>query len=400
MNLRSFLVDRFLYIALYIGFGTLIVVVVQLDLLFSGASLDLANVFYLWALGLAGLLVFLLVDYRRQVSFMRRLETIESDEPLDRLALLSEPRTLEQRVFRDAWSKLYARFTTELAQERNRGQQNVHLITQWAHLMKTPVSVIDLEIQKAKQLPIEAGLAETLDSIAEENQRLNSSIQMMLNMVRLEDFSADFTPERVDLLSLVRQLINDNRHMFIAYQVFPKIIDSQDNECAWPSVVSDSKWLRFVLQQVISNAIKYSSRVKGAFEGQLAEPSDRGLESVEASDANLSDAAIGGTTHGRVTVSCYPGRLEGEIVLEIADNGIGITREDIGRVFNPFYTGATGRTYPQSTGMGLYLAKQACQRLGHDISIESSPGKGTRVYVKFGADQTIFAGVRDSLSSM
>ena len=94
MNLRSFLVDRFLYIALYIGFGTLIVVVVQLDLLFSGASLDLANVFYLWALGLAGLLVFLLVDYRRQVSFMRRLETIESDEPLDRLALLSEPRTL------------------------------------------------------------------------------------------------------------------------------------------------------------------------------------------------------------------------------------------------------------------------------------------------------------------
>ncbi|MGB4217523.1 MAG: hypothetical protein WBK11_09640 [Bacillota bacterium] len=96
MNLRSFLVDRFLYIALYIGFGTLIVVVVQLDLLFSGASLDLANVFYLWALGLAGLLVFLLVDYRRQVSFMRRLETIESDEPLDRLALLSEPRTLEQ----------------------------------------------------------------------------------------------------------------------------------------------------------------------------------------------------------------------------------------------------------------------------------------------------------------
>lgn len=266
MNLRSFLVDRFLYIALYIGFGTLIVVVVQLDLLFSGASLDLANVFYLWALGLAGLLVFLLVDYRRQVSFMRRLETIESDEPLDRLALLSEPRTLEQRVFRDAWSKLYARFTTELAQERNRGQQNVHLITQWAHLMKTPVSVIDLEIQKAKQLPIEAGLAETLDSIAEENQRLNSSIQMMLNMVRLEDFSADFTPERVDLLSLVRQLINDNRHMFIAYQVFPKIIDGQDNECAWPSVVSDSKWLRFVLQQVISNAIKYSSRVKGAME--------------------------------------------------------------------------------------------------------------------------------------
>jgi len=365
MSLWSFLADRSLYIALYVGFGVLMVAVVQLDLFFSGASLRLVNVIYLWLLGLLGLIVFLLVEYRKHVPFLKRLEAIDEDEPLDRLGFLSDPRTLEQRVFKDAWAKLYARLRAELAEERSRGKQNVQLVSQWAHLMKNPVSVIDLEIQKAKQLKMQAQLAEILESIAEENRRLNNSIQMLLNMVRLEDFSADFTPERVDLLSLVRQLINDNRHMFIAYRVFPRIVDGYGDGSTWPTVVSDSKWLRFVLQQVISNAIKYSSRAERA---------------------------------GQVVVSCYPGKTEGETVLEIADDGIGIVPEDLGRVFNPFYTGVNGRAYPQSTGMGLYLAKQACQRLGHDISIESTLGRGTRVFVRFGPDQTMFAGVRASLS--
>lgn len=397
MNLWSFFADRSLYITLYVGFGALVMVVVQLDLLFSGASLKLSNVFYLWLLGLVGLFVFLFVDYRKHVPFMKRLESVDSDESLDRLGFLSEPRTLEQRVFESAWAKLYARLKTELVQERSRGQHNVHLVTQWAHLMKSPVSVIDLEVQKAKQLRMETELADTLDSIAEETERLNSSIQMMLNMVRLEDFSADFTPERVDLLSLVRKLVNDNRHTFIAYQVFPKIAVGQEDGEIWPSVVSDSKWLRFILQQVISNAIKYSSRVGGVYRVRSAGELDAKLEPGESAVVGGYDNESRDTTHGRVVVSCYPGRLEGETVLEIADNGIGIIPEDLGRVFNPFYTGVNGRAYPESTGMGLYLARQACQRLGHDISVESSIGKGTRVYLRFGPDQTIFSGLRDGL---
>lgn len=375
MSLWSFLLDRSLYIALYAGFGVAMVIIVQLDLFFSGASLRLANIAYLWLLGMVGLLVFLVADYRRQAAFFRRLEGIDRDESLDRLGLLAEPSTLEQRIFANAWAKLYSRLRAELVEERNRGRQNVHLVSQWAHHMKGPVSVVDLELQKARQMEMPPELAEVLRSVAEENQRLSSSIQMLLNMVRLEDFAADFTPEKVDLLGLVRQLINDNRRMFITHRVFPRIVGDDGGEANWPRVVSDSKWLRFALQQVLSNAIKYSSRPE-------SERRDSGGERES----------------GVVTFSCRRGDVEGEIVLEIEDNGIGIVPEDLGRVFNPFFTGSNGRAFPQSTGMGLYLAKQACQRLGHRISIESSPGKGTRVSVRFSPDQTIFAGVGASLA--
>lgn len=375
MSLWSFLLDRSLYIALYAGLGVAMVIIVQLDLFFSGASLRLANIAYLWLLGMVGLLVFLVADYRRQAPFFRRLEGIDRAEPLDRLGLLAEPTTLEQRIFANAWAKLYSRLRAELVEERSRGRQNVYLVSQWAHHMKGPVSVVDLELQKARQMEVPPGLAEVLRSVAEENERLNSSIQMLLNMVRLEDFAADFTPEKVDLLGLVRQLINDNRRMFITHRVFPRIVGDGGGEAKWPRVVSDSKWLRFALQQVLSNAIKYSSR-----------PESKNRDSG------------GERESGVVTFSCRRGEVEGEIVLEIADNGIGIVPEDLGRVFNPFFTGSNGRAFPQSTGMGLYLARQACQRLGHRISIESSPGKGTRVSVRFFPDQTIFAGVGASLA--
>ncbi|NLG79293.1 MAG: HAMP domain-containing histidine kinase [Firmicutes bacterium] len=301
-------------------------------------------------------------------------------------------------------------------------------MSQWAHHMKGPVSVVDLELQKARQMEVPPGLAEVLRSVAEENERLNISIQMLLNMVRLEDFAADFTPEKVDLLGLVRQLINDNRRMFIAHRVFPRIVGDDGGEANWPQVVSDSKWLRFALQQVLSNAIKYSSRPESknrdggggagrneAGEGREASGAGELGDAVEAADGDRRGSELadcgeatgrgrGGGLHGGeresgvVTFSCRREEVEGEIVLEIADDGIGIVPEDLGRVFNPFFTGSNGRAFPQSTGMGLYLARQACQRLGHRINIESSPGKGTRVSVRFSPDQTIFAGVGASLA--
>ncbi|MEW6229305.1 MAG: hypothetical protein AB1700_14640, partial [Bacillota bacterium] len=140
--------------------------------------------------------------------------------------------------------KLYSRLRAELVEERSRGRQNVYLVSQWAHHMKGPVSVVDLELQKARQMEVPPELAEVLRSVAEENQRLSSSIQMLLNMVRLEDFAADFTPEKVDLLGLVRQLINDNRRMFITHRVFPRIVGDDGGEANWSRVVSDSTWLR------------------------------------------------------------------------------------------------------------------------------------------------------------
>lgn len=362
---RTFLRDRRPYIIAYAAFGLLTAVVVQLDLMLHGGTLQFANVVYIVVLGFIGLAVFLFYDYRRQASFFHRLRHVVDSGTIDEMSVLEPPATLEQQLYADAWAGMYGRLRTEFAQEQLRNQRRLHFLSQWAHHMKTPVSVIDLELQKAGRDA--AGYAEELvRSVAEENERLQQSLQALLNTIRLDEFASDFKLEPVHLPAIARQVINDYRHAFIAHRVYPKI------ELPEPHVVpaelltvhSDAKWLRLILEQIVSNAIKYSSDEK---------------------------------RDGHVTIRVQ--RVGSDTVLEVADNGIGIPPEDLGRVFDPFFTGAAGRTHSSSTGLGLYLAREAAQRLGHQLTIRSTPGAGTAVRIRFARDASIFAGLRTHVTA-
>lgn len=362
-TLRAFLRDRRPYILFYVAFGLLSAAVVQLDLMLQGASLRFVNLAYIVLLGVVGLGAFLVVDYRRQAPFYRRLARIGTDATPEDMSVLETPQTLEHRVYADAWNTLFARLRTELSDERVRAQKRLHFLTQWAHHMKTPVAVIDLELQKARRDGITDADA-LVQSIAEENQRLRQSLQALLNTIRLDEFAADLRLEPVHLPDAVRKVVNDYRHAFIAHHVFPKMEPPADDVPPDRfTVYSDAKWLQLVLEQIVGNAVKYSAKAEGG---------------------------------GRVVVRF---RLEeGDTVLEIEDNGIGIPAEDLGRVFDPFFTGAAGRAHPGSTGLGLYLAREVCQRLGHRLTLQSSPGQGTRVRIRFSGDSSIYRGLRDGVS--
>src|SRR5690606_3142073 len=157
VKLSHFLRDRAAYIAAYLIFGFVVVAVVQLDLAISGASLRYVNVAYLLLLGLVGLFLFLLYEYRRSRGFCRSLEEAAAADDLDALGALEKPASLEQRLVYDAWQRLNARLQSELAKERERGAKRVAMISQWAHHMKTPVSMIHLELDKAANLAGELG---------------------------------------------------------------------------------------------------------------------------------------------------------------------------------------------------------------------------------------------------
>lgn len=365
MKLSAYLRDRAPWIIAYLLFGVLAVAVVQLDLWLSQASLQRANLAYIALLGGVGLFGALLYDYQRQCAFWRWLAEKKAALSLDDLGLLPEPATAEQQQYLEAWSALYSRLRAELTAEQQRGRRQVHLVSQWAHHMKTPVAVIDLELQQARKRPGAPALQPVLDSLAEENQRLGHSLQMLLGAVRLEDFAQDFRVEPVDLVALVRQLVNEHKRELIARRVYPRIELPEGASDGAFTVRSDAKWLRFVLEQLLSNAIKYAS----------------GLE-----------------REGRVIFRCLT--TDAGIVLEVADNGIGIAREEVGRVFQPFFTGSNGRTHAQSTGMGLYLARETCQRLGHRIHLASEPGQGTCVTLEFPPDATLFAGLAAPAASL
>jgi len=364
VSFLQFLLDRLAYVVAYVAFAALSLVVVQLDLKLSGASLQYVNLLYILLLGLVGLALFLWYEYQRMAPFYRHLAGMTGEEPLDELAVLPTPRTAEGELLSGAWSRLYGRLSGELAAERERGQRHVRLVTQWAHLMKTPVSVIDLLLQQAPAEGWPREARELVCSVAEENRRLEHSLQMLLNTVRLEDFAQDFRAQQVDLDRFVREVVNAHKREFIARRVYPRVEAQADEEGPW-LVETDAKWLRFVLEQVLSNALKYAARPEESPEG------------------------------GRVVFRLR--REGGDVLLDVADNGVGIPPEDLGRVFDPFFTGLNGRAFPQATGMGLYLAREVCARLGHGISLESEPGKGTTVRLRFHAPRTLFAGLQAGL---
>lgn len=213
-------------------------------------------------------------------------------------------------------------------------KEHLTFINQWVHQMKTPLSVIQLQLQEYEG-------EEKYESMQDEVNKLTEGLNMAMHFARLDSFQEDFLVERVSLKNLVVNTVNEGKKNFIKNRIIPRVEIEEDIE-----VYSDAKWMKFVLEQIIINGIKYS---KG-----------KGKELLIKAVKN-----------------------EKEIKLSVIDEGIGIPSKDIKRVFNPFFTGENGRTYGESTGMGLYITKEVCKNLNHEVEIEATVNKGTKVTIIF-----------------
>lgn len=213
-------------------------------------------------------------------------------------------------------------------------KEHLRFINQWVHQMKTPLSAIQLMLQEFEG-------EEKYDNMQDEVNKLKEGLRMVLYFARLDSFQKDFLVERISLKQLVRDIVNEEKKIFIRNKIMPRIEIDESVE-----VYSDAKWLKFVLGQLIINGIKYSK--------------DKGKELIINASEN-----------------------EKEIRLNVIDKGIGIPVKDIKRVFDPFFTGENGRKYGESTGMGLYITKEVSKNLGHEVEIESTVNEGTMVTIKF-----------------
>ncbi len=206
-------------------------------------------------------------------------------------------------------------------------------MNQWVHQMKTPISVIEMLLQDERPLDKK--------NVQEEIDRLRRGLDMVLVNARLENFEEDMQVEQIPLKTIVTATVNENKRLFITNRVFPEIHIEDDI-----IVASDSKWLRFIIGQFVTNAVKYT------FE-----------------------------ENKKIVMSAI--KQDDHIQLAICDEGIGIPASDLSRVTKAFFTGENGRKTGESTGMGLYLAKEICGKLGHQLDITSEVGKGTIVTVTF-----------------
>ncbi|MGG6312276.1 sensor histidine kinase [Paenibacillus macerans] len=233
----------------------------------------------------------------------------------------------------------YRMYESELYRHGKQMEQHSTFTGRWVHQMKTPISVIQLTLENEREK--ETMSERTLDSLQEELDRLRKGLEMALYTSRLEQFEHDFHVVPVALQDAVNQAVAENRKLFIRKGVLPDI--RVEGELR---VYSDEKWLLYVLGQLITNAVNYSAGIGDKVEFRAY-------------------------ARGKKTV------------LDVRDYGIGILKEDIRRVFEPYYTGQRGRQYSESTGMGLYLVREVCSRLGHRVELESEPGKGTTVRLLF-----------------
>lgn len=307
----------------------------KLLLLFAAFCAVFATVFFLYdvplyAMGYATVLsgtlgaVVLAVDcagfYRRH-RLLRQLQN-EVTVSVDHLPL---PANLPERDYQDLVRLLF--HAQQVLQETSDAQYSdlMEYYTLWAHQIKTPIAAMGLLLRD------EEGPHQT--ELQTELQCIEQYVEMVLCYLRLDAGSTDYVLRTYDMDGIIRQAVRKYAGQFIHKKIK---LEYEPVHC---EVLTDEKWLLFVIDQVLSNALKY-------------------------------------TPSGSISISMPRDR-----VLCIRDTGIGIAAEDLPRVFDKGFTGYNGRRDKRASGIGLYLCRRIMENLGHRIWLESVPGEGTAVYL-------------------
>ena len=236
---------------------------------------------------------------------------------------LPSPKTLMEEDYTNLILTLNKEYKTYISKSDIAKSDMIDYYTMWVHQIKTPISAMKLLIQTSE--------SEISSDLSSELFKIEQYVEMVLSYIRLGSNENDFVIKEYDLDNIVRQAIRKYAPLFIRKKI------NLDFQPTTYKVLTDEKWLVFVIEQLLSNAIKYTNKGK---------------------------------------ISIYP--LEDK-KLVIEDTGIGISKEDIPRIFDKGFTGYNGRTDKKATGLGLYLCKNILDKLSHKISIESEVGVKTKV---------------------
>ncbi|KKB35533.1 sensor histidine kinase [Bacillus thermotolerans] len=319
----------------------IIMQVLQLAVILSIYWLDgyhsMRLAFYAFFLGLFFLGCYLAYQYYSRRRFYNRLSNplASLDESFQRTEQAPVSEALDRLLIEQY--RLYQKQIHTLTYQQ---EQHLTFMDQWVHQMKTPLSVIELTAQSLDE--------PDSSNIREETERMKTGLHTILYMARLRSIEQDFHIKPVALSKIIHDVNGENKRFYIRNQVYPQLREEREGI----TVESDEKWLFFMLSQLIHNAVKYS---KGK--------------------------------SGHIVLSVY--EQDGEAVLGITDFGVGIPVSDQKRIFDAFYTGENGRVFRESTGMGLYLTKEAAEHLGHRIEVESAVGEGTTFRIIFSAAQNL-----------
>ncbi|BCN28866.1 sensor histidine kinase [Anaeromicropila herbilytica] len=276
-------------------------------------------------------------------------------------ANLKKPRNLLEQSYNEIIEELYAKTNEAMGKMEGSYREQIDYYTMWVHQIKTPIAAMRLTLQNSRNVNPDALLLEELFKIEQY-------VEMVLHYLRIESMSSDLELHKIDLDSVLRETIKKYSTIFIHKKL------SLQYEALNRSVLSDEKWCTFLIEQILSNALKYTNT--GSIKIYL--------EEVQVS--NSSKGSEDRIRHAKAKDSKSSEQLEeknDQVKLVIEDSGIGIRKEDIERIFEKGFTGYNGRWDKKASGIGLYLCDKVARKIAHKIEIESELSKGTIVKITF-----------------
>ena len=338
MNLWSFIKDKGLLLLLH--FSCMCIVIGFLRVTgYSAANGTLLLIF--WVLVLV---IWLFVTYYRRKKFFREAEQIL--EKMDQRYLLGEllPQSflLEDRLYREMILKSNKSVIERIRRIEEEQKDYREYIESWIHEIKAPITGISTLCSNRRKSGSKEDISveekEDFLTISLENERIENYVDMALYYARSEEVYKDYLIKQVKLQEIVYEVLEKNKLLLIKNQVRAEV------ECE-DMVYTDRKWIVFILNQMILNSVKYRS------ESPL--------------------------------LRIYSIREKNGVRLILEDNGVGIRKEELSRIFEKGFTGSNGRNHEKATGIGLYLCRKLCDKLGIGLSAESEYGKGTKMLLEF-----------------
>ena len=276
----------------------------------------------------AWLAVGCLLERRRLSALLTQAQQLEERYLLPEV--LPPPATAEEAVYRRLMQMAEKSMLEEIAAARREHKAYQEYIEQWIHEIKTPITAMKLLCENHRM--------DWTKELLLELEKTNRFTEQALYYARSEHTEKDYSVREMSLSQVVHQAIADNKYLLLQSGVRLEVEEMAD------TVYSDEKWVRFILNQLIANAVKYRS--------------------------------------GQPVLRFSTRRQQDQVLLVVEDNGIGISSADLPRIFEKGFTGQNGRMVQQSTGIGLYLCKRLCDKLGIGIAAESS-GRGTAISLAF-----------------
>lgn len=331
MRLKEYIKDNIINIIIY--FATLII----LFLFFRVLKLSKEALISAYTiLAISGLLLFFYNYGRKKVfydDFTKQLKDLDKKYIITEL--IEKPNFLEGKILYDSLYEIDKAMNEEIKKYKLSLEELKEYIEMWVHEVKIPVSSILLMAYKKDDIA----------KVVEPTKRIENFVEQVLYYARSENAEKDYIIKESNLKEIINKVIKNNKEVFILKKVELKI-ENIDNI----KVLTDSKWLEFIINQIINNSLKYLDKQKTVIK-------------ISAKENEKS------------------------IELNIYDNGIGIPKGDIRKVFNKSFTGENGRKVQTSTGMGLYICKQLCEKLGHKIEIDSKENEYTNMKITFYKDE-------------